>query len=124
MPQSLQDLIVAAGGDPLAHLRSHKRDRVEINYDTVTVGDTVVGTGHTTGYSPSEQAFLTLALVNRRIEIGQEVVLHWGEVGGGYGNRVFEPRPVREIRGVASPAPFTRVAREQVARGWRTEGDA
>lgn len=96
-------------------------DKTDITYDTITIDDVPVGTGHTTGYSSPEQSMLTLSLVDPRVEIGQEVVLHWGEAGGGYGDRTVEPRPTREIRGIVSPAPFTQIAREQYTPGWRTK---
>ena len=95
-------------------------DKTDVNYDTLTLGDKVIGTAHVCAYSPSERSLISVGLVNTNIEIGAEVVLHWGEAGGGYGDSVVEPDAIRPIRGIASPAPYARVAREDYAAGWRT----
>ena len=66
-----------------------------------------------TGYTPNERSILSLALVDPAVEIGDEIVIHWGEAGGGYGDALFLlAMHIAEIRATVSPAPYTRVARE------------
>ena len=51
---------------------------------------------------------------------GTEVVLVWGEAGGGTRKPSVERHTQFEIRAIVSPAPYSRVAREEYAGGWRT----
>ncbi len=97
-------------------------DRADVNYDAVRVGDRLVGSGHLTAYSQAERALFTLALLDGELRDGDEVVVHWGEAGGGHGDGVVVPDEIRPIRGTVSPAPLTRVAREDYVgrRTWRS----
>jgi vanillate/3-O-methylgallate O-demethylase len=59
--------------------------------------------------------------VDADIEIGTEIVLLWGEEDGGTQKTTVErPHKQAEIRAVVSPVPYSTVAREEYAKGWRT----
>lgn len=88
-------------------------DKVDPQYYSTTVGDRSVGSSHYTAYLATERAMLTLALLDESVKIGDEVVLHWGEVGGGYGNYKYPGTDIMPIRATVSPAPYSRVAREE-----------
>jgi vanillate/3-O-methylgallate O-demethylase len=53
-----------------------------------------------------------MALVEPDVEVGDEVTIHWGEAGGGYGNHVVPATEPYSVRAIVSPAPYSRVARE------------
>jgi len=88
--------------------------------DRVMHGDRRVGVSTFSGYSYNERSFLSLAVVDADIEIGAEVVLVWGEEGGGSSKPVVEPHVQAEIRAVVSPCPYSEVPRTTYAEGWRT----
>ncbi|HUK44794.1 MAG TPA: hypothetical protein VLV28_05835 [Gaiellaceae bacterium] len=89
--------------------------------DRVMHGDRMVGVSTFSGYSYNERSFLSLAIVDSEIEIGSEVVLVWGEEGGGSAKPVVERHVQAEIRAVVSPCPYSEVARTTYAEGWRTK---
>jgi vanillate/3-O-methylgallate O-demethylase len=89
--------------------------------DRVMHGDRMVGVSTFSGYSYNERSFLSLAIVDNEVEIGQELVLVWGEEGGGSAKPVVEPHVQAEIRVVVSPCPYSEVARTTYAEGWRTK---
>lgn len=93
-------------------------DKLEVQFDRVSAGgaDIAGNSGYTT-YTPNERALLSIALLDSSVEIGEEVVLHWGEAGGGYGDSVVPATDVVEIRAIVSPAPYARVARENYRKG-------
>jgi vanillate/3-O-methylgallate O-demethylase len=47
----------------------------------------------------------------------------WGESGGGSKKTTVERHKQLEIRAIVSPVPYSRVARETYAKGWRTAGN-
>ncbi|HTR32800.1 MAG TPA: hypothetical protein VMH47_02885 [Gaiellaceae bacterium] len=89
--------------------------------DRVMHGDRMAGVSTFSGYSYNERSFLSLAIVDNDVEIGQEVVLVWGEENGGSAKPVVEPHVQAEIRAVVSPCPYSEVARTTYAEGWRTK---
>jgi vanillate/3-O-methylgallate O-demethylase len=89
--------------------------------DRVMHGDRMVGVSTFSGYSYNERSFLSLAIIDNDVEIGQELVLVWGEEGGGSAKPVVEPHVQAEIRAVVSPCPYSEVARTTYAEGWRTK---
>jgi len=89
--------------------------------DRVLAGDHMVGVSTFSGYSYNERAFLSLAIVDNDVEIGNEVTLVWGEEGGGSAKPVVEPHVQAEIRAIVSPCPYSEVARTSYAEGWRTK---
>jgi vanillate/3-O-methylgallate O-demethylase len=113
--------MLTPGGSNCKMIHLPHMEEAEFHYDKLTIDDTMIGTTHCTAYNPNERSILSLAMVDKRVEIGEEVVLHWGEAGGGYGNRIFPATDIFKIRGIVSPVPYSRVAREEYAgaRGWR-----
>jgi vanillate/3-O-methylgallate O-demethylase len=63
---------------------------------------------------------LSLGILDPNVEIGEEVTLVWGEENGGTKKLTVEPHKQIEIRAVVSPVPYSKVARETYASGWRT----
>ncbi len=90
------------------------------SYDAVKVGERTVGVSMFTGYSYNERTALSLATVASDVAIGEEVTVVWGEPGGGTSKPTVEAHEQFEVRAVVSPVPYSKVARESYARGWRT----
>ena len=87
-------------------------DKLDKHYDTLTLDGRGVGNSAYTAYSANERSLLSLALVDDTVRIGDEVVIGWGEAGGGYGSAVTPATDIVPIRATVSPAPFAQVARE------------
>ena len=98
---------------PLSNYASATYDKV--THDGKTVGFSMFG-----GYSFNERSMLSLGVVDPEIEIGDEVRIVWGEAGGGTRKTTVERHKQTEIRAVVSPVPYSKVARETYAKGWRT----
>ena len=92
------------------------------SYDKVVKGSKTVGISMFSGYSYNERSMLSLGIVDPDIEIGDELVLVWGEEGGGTKKTTVERHKQIEIRVVVSPVPYSEVARKTYAEGWRTTG--
>jgi vanillate/3-O-methylgallate O-demethylase len=92
------------------------------SYDKVVRGSKTVGISMFSGYSYNERSMLSLGIVDPDIEIGDELVLVWGEEGGGTKKPTVERHKQIEIRVVVSPVPYSEVARKTYAEGWRTTG--
>ena len=90
------------------------------SFDRVMKGDRIAGVSMFAGYSYNERSMLSLGSVDPDIEIGDELVLVWGEEDGGSGKTTVERHKQIEVRVVVSPVPYSRVARETYAAGWRT----
>ena len=90
------------------------------SYDKVTNGGKTVGISMFSGYSYNERSMLSLGIVDPDIQIGNEVTLVWGEEGGGSKKTTVERHKQIEIRAIVSPVPYSKVAREEYAKGWRT----
>jgi vanillate/3-O-methylgallate O-demethylase len=90
-------------------------------YDKVLRDGATVGISSFSGYSYNERSMLSLAMVDPDVEIGTEVILVWGEEGGGSSKPVVERHSQAEIRAIVSPCPYSEVARTQYAEGWRTK---
>jgi vanillate/3-O-methylgallate O-demethylase len=89
--------------------------------DRVIAGDHIVGVSTFSGYSYNERSYLSLAIVDTDVEIGNEVTIVWGEEDGGSAKPVVEPHVQTEIRAIVSPCPSSEVARTSYATGWRTK---
>jgi vanillate/3-O-methylgallate O-demethylase len=111
-------------GDPSKYIDLPLSNYATWPYDRVTMDDEVVGISTFSGYSFNERSMLSLAIVDSDVAIGNEVVLLWGEEGGGTDRPVVERHGQVEIRAVVSPCPFSEVARTQYAEGWRTKAAA
>ena len=99
---------------PLANYASSNYDRV------VDAGGKTVGVSMFTGYSYNEKQALSLATVDPEIPVGTEVRVVWGEPDGGSRKTTVEPHKQIEVRAIVSSVPYSRVARENYAEGWRT----
>jgi glycine cleavage system aminomethyltransferase T len=99
---------------PSAVYSMHPFDKVTMNGDTVGVSTWI-------GYSFNEAKMLTLAVVDAEYaEPGTEVVLVWGEDGGGTSKPTVEPHVQVEIRAVVSPVPYVEAVRKAYAPdSWR-----
>jgi vanillate/3-O-methylgallate O-demethylase len=51
---------------------------------------------------------------------GTEVTLVWGEENGGTKKITVERHKQYNVRAIVSPVPYSKVARETHATGWRT----
>ena len=99
---------------PLSNYASSSFDRIEHN-------GKIVGASMFAGYSYNERSMLSLGIVDDDIELGTEVTLVWGEEDGGTDKTTVEPHRQTSIRAIVSPAPYSKVARESYAEGWRTD---
>ena len=90
-------------------------------YDRVMKDGKIAGLSMFSGYSYNERTMLSLGVVDADVEIGSEVELIWGEEGGGSKKTTVERHKQTAIRAVVSHAPYSKMARETYAKGWRTE---
>lgn len=94
-------------------------------YDCVLADGGTVGLSTWIGYSWNEGRMLTLAMVDEAYaEPGTEVTLLWGEPDGGTRKPTVERHVQTEIKAVVSPVPYSEVARDAYAEGWRTKQPA
>jgi glycine cleavage system aminomethyltransferase T len=90
-------------------------------YDAVRKGGKTVGISTFSGYSANESTMLSLAIVDiDQAEPGTQVTVLWGEEDGGSSKPTVERHIQMEIRATVSPVPYSEVARESYAAGWRT----
>ena len=88
-------------------------------HDRIMVSDKIVGLSMFSGYSYNERSMLSLAVLDEDVDIGTEVVLVWGEENGGSEKTTVERHKQLEIRATVSPAPYSKVAREDYPGAWR-----
>ncbi|MFK4792480.1 syringate O-demethylase [Sphingobium sp. ZW T5_29] len=94
-------------------------------FDAVLVDGKQVGLSTWVGYSANEGRMLTLAMLDAEYaEPGTKVTLLWGEPDGGTSKPTVEPHIQVEIHATVSPAPYSEVARDSYADGWRTRKTA
>jgi vanillate/3-O-methylgallate O-demethylase len=99
---------------PLSNYTSASYDKILGN------GGKTVGFSMFAGYSYNERSMLSLGVVDPDIKEGTELLLVWGEEGGGSKKPTVERSRQAEIRVVVSPVPYSKVVRETYADGWRT----
>jgi vanillate/3-O-methylgallate O-demethylase len=90
------------------------------SYDRVTRGGKLVGLSMFAGYSFNERVGLSLGVVDPDIKLGEELILTWGEEGGGTRKPTVERHRQKEVRVKVAAAPYARDAREAYKEGWRT----
>jgi vanillate/3-O-methylgallate O-demethylase len=90
------------------------------SYDQVLSDGKMAGVSMFSGYSYNERSMLSLSTLDPEVDIGTEVTLVWGEAGGGSRKTTVERHKQIDIRAVVSPVPYSKVARETYAAGWRT----
>jgi vanillate/3-O-methylgallate O-demethylase len=88
-------------------------------YDAVMRGDDLVGFSMFSGYTFNERAFVSLGTVDSDVQVGDELVLIWGEEGGGTAKTTVERHRQTEIRVRVAPTPYSRDAREFYGGNWR-----
>jgi vanillate/3-O-methylgallate O-demethylase len=84
----------------------------------------IVGVSTFSGYSYNERSMLSLGYVDADVPVGAELVMVWGEEGGGSTKPVVERHRQAEIRVVVSPCPYSEVVRTSYHEGWRTKAAA
>jgi syringate O-demethylase len=90
-------------------------------YDRVMKNGKTIGVSTWCGYSASEGKILTLAMLDEEHSAaGTEVTFVWGEEGGGTSKPTVERHVPTQLRAIVSPVPYSEVAREGYAPGWRT----
>jgi syringate O-demethylase len=91
-------------------------------YDRVLIDGKLAGLSTWIGYSANEGRMLTLAMMDSEYAApGTKVQLVWGEEGGGTRKPTVERHVQTEVSGVVSPVPYSEVARDSYAQGWRTK---
>jgi len=90
-------------------------------YDQVLKDGELVGLSTWIAYTANEGRMLTLAMVDEAVAApGTEVTLLWGEPDGGTRKPTVERHVQTEIKAVVAPVPYSEVARDSYAEGWRT----
>ncbi len=107
-------------GDPYKFIDFPQTNYPFFLYDKIVLHGKTVGVSMYAGYSFNERSMLSLGVVDADVEIGTEVELVWGEEGGGTRKPTVERHRQLAIRAVVSPAPYSKVARETYAEGWRS----
>lgn len=91
-------------------------------YDAVLKDGKQVGISTWIGYTINAGRFLALAMVDADVaEPGTEVTLLWGEPDGGTSKPTVERHVQTEIKATVAPVPYSEVARDSYAEGWRTK---
>ena len=107
-------------GDVYKYIDLPLSNYTSASYDKIVSGGKTVGFSMFSGYSYNERSMLSLGVVDPDVEIGSEVKVVWGESGGGSKKTTVERHKQLEIRAIVSQVPYSRVARETYAKGWRT----
>jgi vanillate/3-O-methylgallate O-demethylase len=107
-------------GDVYKYIDLPLSNYTSASYDKIVSKGKTVGFSMFAGYSYNERSMLSLGVVDPEIEIGTEVTLVWGEPDGGSQKTTVERHRQIEIRAIVSPVPYSKVARETYAEGWRT----
>ena len=108
------------GGDPYKYIDLPQSNYASASYDKVLRNGRTIGFSMFNGYSYNERSMLSLGVVDPDVQIGAEVKIVWGEAGGGTQKTTVERHKQIEIRAIVSPVPYSKVARETYAKGWRT----
>jgi vanillate/3-O-methylgallate O-demethylase len=108
------------GADHYKYIDLPLSNYASASFDKILKDGKIVGASMFAGYSYNERSMLSLGIVDPNVDIGTEVTLVWGEEGGGSKKTTVERHKQVEIRAVVSPVPYSKVARETYAEGWRT----
>ena len=107
-------------GDVYKYIDLPLSNYTSASYDKIVSGGKTVGFSMFSGYSYNERSMLSLGVVDPDVEIDSVVKVVWGESGGGSKKTTVERHKQLEIRAIVSQVPYSRVARETYAKGWRT----
>ncbi|MGD9809870.1 MAG: glycine cleavage T C-terminal barrel domain-containing protein [Sphingobium sp.] len=92
-------------------------------YDAVLKDGKTIGVSTFIGYTVNAGRMIALAMIDEEFaEPGTEVTLLWGEPDGGSAKPTVEPHVQTEIKCTVAPVPYSEVARDAYADGWRTKG--
>jgi vanillate/3-O-methylgallate O-demethylase len=91
------------------------------SFDAVKRNGKTVGFSMFTGYSHNERCGLSLGVVDADVNVGDELMLVWGEENGGTRKPTVERHRQCEVRVKVAATPYSREAREGYAEGWRTQ---
>lgn len=105
---------------PYKYIRLPLANYAGANYDRVERDGDLVGLSLYAGYSYNERSMLSLAVLDRALDVGDEVQVIWGEPNGGSEKPTVERHRQIAIRAEVAPVPYASHARERYARGWRT----
>lgn len=91
------------------------------NYDSVIdANGRNVGLSLFTGYSFNEKKALSLGTVDHEIPLGTDLHVVWGEENGGTTKTTVEPHKQLNVRVRVSPVPYSAMAGDTYAGGWRS----
>jgi vanillate/3-O-methylgallate O-demethylase len=88
-------------------------------YDAVTKDGETVGLSMFSGYTYNDRTMVSLAIIDPQFEVGDELLLVWGEENGGTEKTTVERHTQTEIRVKVSLTPYSSDARETYHEGWR-----
>jgi len=92
-----------------------------LSYDKVLKNGKMVGLSTFSSYSYNERTMLSLGIIDtEHSEVGTQLTFVWGEEGGGSSKPTVERHRQIEIRATVGPIPYSSLARESYAEGWRT----
>jgi vanillate/3-O-methylgallate O-demethylase len=87
-------------------------------YDSVMMGDEVVGFSMFATYTYNERAVISIGIVDPQIRNGEVLNLVWGEENGGTRKPTVEPHEQTSVRVKVASAPFSHDARDNRADTW------
>ena len=117
--------VIASGleqGTPYKWIDFPQPNYASSSADMVMKDGDMVGMNMFNGYSFNERCFLSLAVVNEDVQIGDVLNLVWGEPDDS-GKTSTETHQQTEIRVRVSPTPYAAEARENYAESWRNKSD-
>src|SRR3954471_8066897 len=104
-------------GDPHKFLDMPLTNYASSSYDAIKKGGKNVGFSMFAGYSYNERSFLSLGIVDPDVKTGEELVLVWGEEGGGTKKATVGRQKPLEIRVIVIPVPYSKLVRETYEAG-------
>ncbi len=100
------------GGEVAKYIDLPLANYASLPYDKVLKDGRIVGLSTYTGYTFNERAMISLGVVDvAHSEPGTEVILVWGEEGGGSSKPTVERHAQAEIRATVAAVPYAEVAR-------------
>lgn len=105
---------------PFKYMRLPLSNYTGAGYDRVESDGELVGLSMYTGYSYNERRMLSLGVLDRALDVGDEVTVVWGEPDGGTDKPTVEHHRQASMRAVVAPVPYASYAREKYAKGWRS----
>jgi vanillate/3-O-methylgallate O-demethylase len=82
------------------------------SYDRISLEGRTVGISMYAGFDYNFRSMLSIGIVAPEVEVGDEVLLTWGESNGGSAKATVERHRQKDIRALVQLAPYSQVARE------------